>query len=434
MKFDSSVLERSAPARQPKSTMDIPRVTKPGRGRYVVIGGGAAVLLAATVAVSQLKPAVAAVERSSLIIDSVRRGDMIREVRGSGTLVPEQIRWISAVTSARVERIVAQPGQVVEPNTVLLEMSNPDVQIQALQAQQALSEAQSRLVELRVQLEGSKLTQEGADATARTFNVSAAQERAAADTLIAGRLISRFEYNNKKAVAEESSTRLSVEEKRLQLLTRNVTSQLAVQQRQIERLQAIAAFQQSRVQSLVVTAGEHGVLQELSLQPGQWVNGGSPLAKVVQPGRLKAVLRIGETQAKDVGIGQAAAIDTRNGIARGRVSRMDPASQGGTVTVDVSLDGALPAGARPDLNVDGTIQIERLRNIVFTGRPSVGDENAVVTMYRLDADGKHATRVGVRLGRISANSVEIVQSLKPGDKVILSDLSLPDNPERIRIK
>jgi multidrug efflux pump subunit AcrA (membrane-fusion protein) len=414
--------------------MDIPRVQKPTRGRYLVIGGGVAVLLIATVAVGRLKPAVPTVERNTLIVDSVRRGDMIREVRGSGTLVPEQVRWISAVTSARVERIIAQPGQVVEPNTVLLEMSNPDVQIQALQAQQALSEAQSRLVELRVQLEGSRLTQEGAVAAARTINVSAAQEREAADTLMAGRLISRFEYNNKKALAEESSKRLGVEEQRLQLITRNVSAQLAVQERQIERLQAIAAFQQSRVQSLVVTAGEHGVLQELALQPGQWVNGGSTLAKVVQPGRLKAVLRIGETQAKDVALGQTAKIDTRNGIANGRVSRMDPAAQGGTVTIDVSLDGALPAGARPDQNVDGTIQLDRLRNIVFTGRPSIGEENGVVTVYRLDPDGRYATRVGVRLGRVSANSVEIIQGLRPGDKVILSDLSLPDNTERIRIK
>jgi multidrug resistance efflux pump len=359
---------------------------------------------------------------------------MIVEVRGPGTLVPEQVRWISAVTSARVERIVAQPGQAVEPNTVLLEMSNPDVQIQALQAQQALSEAQSRLVELRVQLEGSKLSQEGAVAAARTINVSAAQERSAAEKLAADRFISSFEYNNRKANAEESSTRLAVEEKRLELMTRSVSAQLAVQQRQIERLQAIAAFQESRVQSLVVRAGEHGVLQELSLQPGQWVNGGSQLAKVVQPGRLKAVLRIGETQARDVALNQTASIDTRNGIVAGHVSRMDPAAQGGTVTIDVSLDGGLPQGTRPDLSVDGTIQLERLRNVLFTGRPSVGQQHSMVTMFRLDASGKSATRVGVRLGRVSANAVEIAQGLRQGDKVILSDVSLPDNTERIRLK
>ena len=433
MKFDASMLENRVAARA-QSRMDVPRTPKPKRGRYAVYGGAGAVLLIATVAVTQLKPAAPSVARSTVIIDSVRRGDMVREVRGPGTLVPEQVRWISAVTSARVERIVAQPGQIVEPNTVLLEMSNPDVQIQALQAQQALSEAQSRLVDLRVQLEGSRLSQEGAVATARTVNVSAAQEKNAADTLLADRLISRFEYNNRKAVAEESNTRLAVEEKRLQLMTRSVNTQLAVQERQIQRLQAIAAFQESRVQALVVRAGEHGVLQELSLQPGQWVNGGTPLAKVVQPGKLKAVLRIGETQARDVALGQTASIDTRNGIVTGHVSRMDPAAQGGTVTMDVSIDGPLPAGTRPDLNIDGTIQLERLRNILFTGRPAIADDNSLVSLFRLDPDVKSATRVAVRLGRVSANSVEIVQGLKAGDRVILSDTSLPDNTERIRIK
>jgi HlyD family secretion protein len=433
MKFDASMLENRVAARA-QSRMDVPRTPKPKRGRYAVYGGAGAVLLIATVAVTQLKPAAPSVARSTVIIDSVRRGDMVREVRGPGTLVPEQVRWISAVTSARVERIVAQPGQTVEPNTVLLEMSNPDVQIQALQAQQALSEAQSRLVDLRVQLEGSRLSQEGAVATARTVNVSAAQEKNAADTLLADRLISRFEYNNRKALAEESNTRLAVEEKRLQLMTRSVNTQLAVQERQIQRLQAIAAFQESRVQALVVRAGEHGVLQELSLQPGQWVNGGTPLAKVVQPGKLKAVLRIGETQARDVALGQTASIDTRNGIVTGHVSRMDPAAQGGTVTMDVSIDGPLPAGTRPDLNIDGTIQLERLRNILFTGRPAIADDNSLASLFRLDPDGKSATRVAVRLGRVSANSVEIVQGLKAGDNVILSDMSLPDNTERIRIK
>ena len=431
MKFDASVMKGVAPQR---SRMDVPREPKPKRGRYVVIGAGGALLIAVAALAMNLKPAAPSVDGSTLVIDSVRRGDMVREVRGPGTLVPEQIRWISAVTSARVERIVAQPGQVVEPNTVLLEMSNPDVQIQALQAEQALSEAQTRLADLRVQLEGSKLAQEGTVAQVRTANVSASQERMAADTLLADRLISKFEYNNRRAAAEELSTRLGIEQKRLDIMSRSVSSQLAAQQTQIDRLRAIAAFQENRVQSLVVHAGEHGVLQELALQPGQWVNGGATLAKVVQPGKLKAVLRIGEIPAKDVAIGQIAMVDTRNGIVAGHVSRMDPASQGGTVTVDVSLDGKLPGGARPDQNIDGTIQLQRMRNVVFTGRPALGDDNAMISMFKLDDDGKAATRVNVRLGRVSANSVEIVQGLKPGDRVILTDLSLPDNAERIRIK
>jgi len=317
---------------------------------------------------------------------------------------------------------------------VLLEMSNPDVQIQALQAEQALSEAQTRLVDLRVQLEGSRLSQEGTVASISTLDVSASQERVSADTLLAQKLISPFEYNNKRASADEVSTRLRVERARLALMTQSVDSQLVAQRRQIQRLQAIATFQESRVQSLIVRAGEHGVLQELSLQPGQWVNAGTALGKVVQPGQLKAVLRIPETQAKDVALGQTASIDTRNGIVLGHVTRMDPAAQGGTVSIDVSLDGPLPAGARPDLNIDGTVQLERLQNILFTGRPTSGQDNAVIGLFRLDPDGQTATRVQVRLGRVSANTVEIVQGLRSGDRIVLSDVPLPDNTQRIRIR
>ena len=414
--------------------MDIPRAPRSKKRRYVA-GGVLVIFIAlATVGVSKLKPAEQSVERMTLVIDSVRRGDMLREVRGPGTLVPEQIRWISAVTSARVERIVAVPGQPVTPSTVLLEMSNPDVQIEALEAEQALSEAQSRYAELRVQLEGSRLSQEGAVATIKNQSVSATQMRVAADTLFAQKLISRFEYNNARANAEETDTRLRVEQERLRLISQNVQQQLDAQRRQIERLQAIAAFQRNRVQTMVVRAGEQGVLQELPVQPGQWVNAGATIGKVVQPGKLKAVLRIGEILAKDVAIGQSALVDTRNGIVKGHVSRMDLASQGGTVTIDVSFDAPLPAGARPDLNIDGTIQLERLKNIVFTGRPTVAQENGVVPLFRLDPDGSGASRIRVRLGRVSANSVEIVQGLVPGDRVILSDVSLPDNTERIRIR
>jgi len=414
--------------------MDIARAPRSKSRRYAVGGVAALLLILATATVASLKPAEPSVERTSLIIDSVRRGDMVREVRGPGTLVPERIRWISAVTSARVERIIAHPGEPVEPNTVLLEMSNPDVQIQALQAEQALSEAQTRLVDLRVQLEGSRLSQEGTVASISTLDVSASQERVSADTLLAQKLISPFEYNNKRASADEVSTRLRVERARLALMTQSVDSQLVAQRRQIQRLQAIATFQESRVQSLIVRAGEHGVLQELSLQPGQWVNAGTALGKVVQPGQLKAVLRIPETQAKDVALGQTASIDTRNGIVLGHVTRMDPAAQGGTVSIDVSLDGPLPAGARPDLNIDGTVQLERLQNILFTGRPTSGQDNAVIGLFRLDPDGQTATRVQVRLGRVSANTVEIVQGLRSGDRIVLSDVPLPDNTQRIRIR
>ena len=414
--------------------MDIPRAPKSRKPRYLVAGAAIAVIGVLAAWVGTLDPAEVAVDRSSLVIDSVRRGDIVREVRGPGTLVPERIRLISAVTSARIDRIVAQPGQAVTPETVLLEMSNPDVQIEALQAQQALSEAQSRLADLRVQLEGGRLAQEGVVASVKTQNVSAMQERNAADTLIAGRMISQFEYNIRRATAEELKTRLRLEQQRLALLTESAESQMAAQRRQIQRLQAIASFQQNRVKTLVVRAGEEGVLQDLTLQPGQWVNAGTTLGRVVQPGKLKAVLRIGETQARDIAIGQPAVVDTRNGVVNGHVSRMDPGAQGGTVTIDVSIDGPLPQGARPDLNVDGSVQLERMSNVLFTGRPTFANENAVIGLYRLDADGKTASRVQVRVGRVSSNAVEVLQGLEPGDRIIVSEVQLPDGTERFRIK
>ncbi len=414
--------------------MDIPRAPRSRKPRYLIAGVAIAVIATLVAWVGTLDPADATVDRASLVIDSVRRGDIVREVRGPGTLVPERIRLISAVTSARIDRIVAQPGQVVTAESVLLEMSNPDVQIEALQAQQALSEAESRLADLRVQLEGGRLAQEGIVASMKTQNVSAIQERTAADTLIAGRMISQFEYNNRRATAEELNTRLRLEQQRLALLTESAESQLAAQRRQIQRLQAIATFQQNRVQTMVVRAGEEGVLQDLTLQPGQWVNAGTTLGRVVQPGKLKAVLRIGETQARDIAIGQPAVIDTRNGVVNGHVSRMDPGAQGGTVTIDVSIDGPLPPGARPDLNIDGTVQLERMRNVLFTGRPTFVNENAVIGLYRVDPDGKTASRVQVRVGRVSSNSIEILQGLEPGDRIVVSEVQLPDGTDRFRIK
>jgi HlyD family secretion protein len=414
--------------------MDITRAPKGKRSRYIVGGVGVLAIIAITVVLGQLKPAAPTVERSTLWIDSVRRGDMIREVRGPGTLVPMQVRYIPAVTSARVDRIIALPGQVLAPGSVLLEMSSPDVQIELLRAEQSLSEAKSALVNLRVSLESNRLSQEMAVASARTANTQAMQDATAAEALMVSKVIAPFEYNNKKAAAQEQATRLRIEQQRLTLITQAVDSQIAVQQQQISRLKAIVEFSTNRVQSLTVRAGEAGVLQEMSLQPGQWVNAGSQLAKIVQPGKLKAVLRIPETQAKDVALGQPAAIDTRNGIVKGHVSRMDPAAVGGTVTVDVAIDDPLPAGARPDLNVDGTIQLERLQNIVFTGRPAVGQDGGTIGIFRLEPDGKSAVRVQVKLGRTSVNAVEIIKGLNVGEKIILSDMSANDNADRVRIK
>lgn len=414
--------------------MDIARAPQKKTGRNVAIGAGAGVVLLATIALSNLDPAAPTVQRVAILIDSVRQGDVVREVRGPGTLVPEQIRWITAQASARVERKAAESGERVGSGQVLLEMSNPDLQIQTMQAEQQVRQAQIELLNLKTNLRSSILTQEGVVATARTSFVSAMQEAQAADSLVKLKLISPFESNNRKAQAEEAETRLRVERERLELQKAAIDSQIATQTGQVQQLEAIAERQRNRLASLSVRAPESGVLQDLTLQLGQWVPEGTTLAKVVQPGKLKAVLRIPESQAKDVVLGQAATVDTRNGIVKGRVIRKDPSAIQGTVTVDVSLDGALPAGAVPDLSVDGTIQIERLNNVIYTGRPAFGAASGQVGLFKLVDGGSAAIRVPVTLGRTSVNTVEILNGLVVGDQVILSDMTQYAAVDRVRIK
>ena len=413
--------------------MDVARAPQSKRGRNIGIGVGVLVLGLVTVALARMGPAAPTVEMASQLTDSVRRGDMVREVRGPGSLVPEHIRWITAQASARVDRIIAQSGQSVAGEAVLLELSNPDVQIQALQAEQQLSQAQATLTTLRTSLENQRLTQEGVVASTRTLFIQSSQDAAGADSLSARGLLSRVDLANKRALAEELTTRLRIERARLALMTQAVDSQIAVQVEQVQRLRAIAQFQQNRVRSLEVRAGEPGVLQEMSLQLGQWVTEGTTLGKVVQPGKLKAVLRIPETQAKDVQLGQSAMIDTRNGIIPGHVARKDPSSQNGTVTVDVALDGPLPSGAVPDLSIDGTIQIEKLNGVMFTGRPTYGAGTGMVGLFKIVEGGSAAVRVQVTLGRSSVNTVEIVRGLNVGDRVILSDMSNWDAVDRVRL-
>lgn len=414
--------------------VDIPRTPTKNRRRLVQGGIAVGAVVLITIVLGSLKPAAPSVDRGTLMIDSVRRGEMIREVRGPGTLVPEHIRFISALAGARVERVLAQPGQTVSPATVLLELSNPDVQIQALQAEQQLTGAQAQLVTLRTTLQGQRLTQEGIVATTRTEYQRATREALGADSLAAHGLIALNDVALARDRAQELETRYRIERERLDLMTQTLDSQVAVQASQVERLRAIAAFQRNRVRSLVVRAGDAGVVSDLALQLGQWVTEGTILAKVVQPGKLKAVLQIPETQAKDVVIGQRAAIDTRNGIVPGHVVRADPNSQNGTVTVDVALDGPLPAGARPDLSVDGTIEIERLELVLFTGRPAYGQPNTTIGMFKLTEGGSYAIRVPVRVGQTSVSTIEIQSGLQVGDQVILSDMSQWDNVERVRLK
>lgn len=414
--------------------MDIVRAPQKKTGRNLAIAAGVLAVIAMTIVLSRLSPAEPTVDDSTLFKDTVRRGDMVREVRGPGNLVPEHIRWITAMASARVERLVAQSGQQVEPGTVLLEMQNPDVQVTMLQAEQALSAAQVALVNLRTSLQTQRLSQEAVVASTRTQYITAMQDAATADSLMRRQLISPNDYTSKKALAEELTSRVRIEHQRLDLLTQTIDSQIAVQARQVGLLKTIAAFQNNVLASLVVKSPDSGVLQDLALQLGQWVTAGTTLAKVVQPGALKAVLRIPETQAKDVQIGQPASIDTRNGLVAGRVSRKDPSSVNGTVTVDVALDGPLPAGAVPDLSIDGTIQIERLKNVLYVGRPAYGAATGLIGLYKLEDGGHSAVRVSVQLGRSSVNTVEIIRGLKVGDRVILSDMSQWEAAERVRLK
>lgn len=414
--------------------MDIPRAPvnkKRRRTIWAVAGVGAVALI--TVALSRLSPAAPSVDRATLVIDTVRLGAMVRDVRGPGTLAPEAPRFISAVTSGRVDRVVLRPPAKVDPNTVLLEMSNPDVELQLLSADQQVSAAEAALVTLRTSLETQRLAQEAAVAQLQAGYQDAQRTAVAAESLAQRHLIAAYELQKDRDQVAQLESQLQIGRRQLAVIAGSVDSQIALQKDQIERLRAIDQFQRSRVNSMRVTAGAEGILQDMSLEIGQWVQAGQQLAEVVQPGRLKAVLRIAETQAAEVAPGQQAAIDTRNGIVAGHVSRMDPQAVNGTVSVDVSLDGALPQGARPDLSIEGTITIERLNKVLHVGRPAYGQSNSTVGLFKLTDGGRYAVRVNVQLGRSSVNSVEVLGGLAEGDQVILSDMSRYDAVDRVKL-
>ena len=414
--------------------MDIARAPQGKTRRNVFIGSGVLAVVAVTAWTLSLDPASQTIERSAVLIDSVRKGDVVREVRGPGTLVPEHIRWITAQASARVERLASESGKNVGSGELLLELSNPDLQIQTMQAEQQVRQAQIELLNLKTTLRSQLLTQQGTVASTRTQFVSSTQEAAAADSLARRKLMSDFEVQTKRAQRDEFTTRLRVEQERLKLMEEAIDSQIATQASQVEQLKAIAVNQQNRLRSLQVRAPEAGVLQDLTLQLGQWVPEGTTLAKVVQPGQLKAVLHIPENQAKDVAIGQKASVDTRNGLVAGHVTRKDPSAQSGSVTIDVALDGALPNGAVPDLSVDGTIVIEKLSNVLYSGRPSFSAGSGSTMLFKVAVDGKSAVRVPVELGRSSVNVIEIIRGLDAHDKIIVSDMSQYANVTRVRIK
>ncbi len=404
------------------------------RRRRLIWGSVALVAVAAvTFAVSRLQPAAPAVERAAVWIDTVKRGPMVRDVRGTGTLVPEDLRWIPAVAEGRVERIVLRPGAAVEPDTVIIELSNPELQQGVRDAELQLKSAEAQLANRRVELESAVLATQSAVATLESDAREARMDAEAEAALNKEGLTSAQSLRNKSTKADNLDHRLRLERQRSAMQQRAVATQLAIPMAEVDRQRATLGQKRALVAGLRVRAGVTGVLQQVLVELGARVGPGANLVRVVDPTRLKAELKVAETQAKDIQLGLRATIDTRNGVIAGRVSRIDPAATGGTVTVDVSLEGALPKGARPDLTIDGTIEIERLPEVVYVGRPAIGEEGATVQLFRLDATG-HAVRVPVTFGRMSVNAVEIRAGLKPGDEVILSDTSTWDAVDRVRIR
>ncbi|HEY7567525.1 MAG TPA: HlyD family efflux transporter periplasmic adaptor subunit [Gemmatimonadaceae bacterium] len=414
--------------------VDIKREPPKKTKRNLVIGAAIAAVASITVFLSQLEARPPSVNRAELWVDSVVKSDMLRQVRAPGTLVPERIRYVVAVTSGRVEAKPLTAGVTVKPSTLILELSNPDVQLEYLNAQRAVSDAEQGLVNLQTQLETGILTQQSQVAQTRNLRAQALRDAEVFAALDKRGLSSANEVARAKELANELEGRIKIEEQRLAVMQSAATEQVRLAKQNLDRQRAIERFQATRVASMKVTAGEDGVLQTLTGELGQWVLAGTVIATVAQPGRLKAVLRVPETLAPDVVPGQRASIDTRNGFVEGHVMRVDPAAQNGTVTVEVALEGTLPRGARSDLSVDGTIEVERLQNVLHVGRPAYGQPESTVGIFKVDPSGNTATRVNVRLGKTSVNTIEIQSGLSPRDSVIISDMSRFDNVLKVRIE
>lgn len=405
------------------------------RRQIVIVGVSVVVLIAITIGVSRLKPAAPEVDRGTVWTDTVKQGPMLRQVRGLGTLTPtpEDVRLIPAETEATVIRILKLPGSQVTADTVLLDMTNPQLEQEAVDAQLQLKAAEAEYQNLRVKLQSDLMDQKAGAATVNA-DYSQAERQAQTDkSLYQLGVISGLQYKASQGKADELTTRNNLEDQRISINEKAIASQLAVQQAKVDEMRALAQLKRNQLDLLHVRAGIDGVLVDQPLQVGQHVTPGTVLAKVVQPDHLMASLKIPETQARDVQIGQPASVDTHNGVVQGNVTRVDPAVVNGTVTVDVKLTGELPKGARPDLSVDGTIDLERLDNVVYVGRPAFGQENSTISLFKLDPDGKTATRVPVKVGRASVNTIQVLEGLKPGDTVILSDMSRWDNTDRIRL-
>ncbi len=415
--------------------MDIqrPELARKKRSKRIVLLFIAIVgISGATFGLSRLEPAAPRVDSATVYVDTVSRGEMVREVRGLGRLVPEEIRWIPATTDGLVERILVQPGVVVIPDTILVELSNPELEQTTLDAELQIRAAEAEQANLEVQLESNLLTQQAAAAGIEAEAVRAKLQYEA-DTELAGEgLISNLNLNLSGVHAEQARKRFEFEQQRLQIVSRANEAQMTAQRTRVDQMRAIYNLRNDQLERLRVRAGIGGVLQSVAVEVGQRLSPGTNIARVAEPTRLKAELQIAETQAKDILLGQSVAIDTRNGIIPGVVSRIDPAVQNGTVLIDVRLEGDLPLGARPDLSVDGVIEIERLEDVLYVARPAYGQSDSLVGMFRLTEDG-HAVRSQVRLGRTSVSTIEIINGLEQGDQVILSDMSTWDEFDRVRL-
>jgi HlyD family secretion protein len=416
--------------------MDIPRPSQAKakfRKRLIVGGISVLALIGITVALARLKPAVPTVDRSLVWIAAVQRGPMTREVHGLGTLVPQDISWIPARTAAHVDRIVLNPGAPVEPDSIILVLSDPTVEQAALDADSQLKSGEADLENTKVQLQSSVLQAESDAATAKANYEQASLHADVYNQLFKDGLDSLLDVKLAKVTAEEAETLNGIQQKRYAFTQDSISPQLAVKQAAVDQFRAQAKLRHADAEALNVRAGMRGVLQLVSVEVGAQVQPGANLARVADPTRLMAQVQIAETQARDMQIGQKAQIDTHNGVVNGLVSRIDPSVTNGTVTVDVTLSDPLPKGARPDLSVDGTIELEHLDDVVFVGRPAFGDEHSTIGIFKLAPDGANAARTQVQLGRSSVNTIEIVKGLVPGDRVILSDMSQWDANDRIKL-
>jgi HlyD family secretion protein len=402
--------------------------------RFIYIAAAVVLIPLVTYALSRLKPAAPSVDRATVWTDTVKRGPMLREVRGLGTLVPETIRLIPAITDGTVETRYLLPGTLVKADTVILDMRNPELQQAALDAEYQLRGAEAGFNNTKAQLENQLMDKRAQAAAIRSAYHTAALQKDNNEKLFALGLVADFIVKTSTVQAEELQKQNDIAEKQVETFANSIAAQLAVQQATVDEKRALYDLKKSQMDQLRIRPGIDGVLQELDVEVGQKVAQGTVLARVAQPTHLKAALKIAETQAKDIQIGQKASVDTHNGVIPGHVMRIDPAVQNGTVTVDVALDGALPTGARPDLSVEGTVEIERLTDVLFVGRPVHGEANSTVGLFKVIDDGADAARIQVELGRTSVNTVEIKKGLQVGDTVILSDMSAWDNFDRVQLK